>query len=269
MNDRRFISCGMYAPNDDVKNSWQALFDLFYPLAGLTAPYTEELVFDHSESVLRDPHLLIGHTCGYPLMTQLEGAVLPFCLPCFDLPGVDGKRYCSQFVVPADSDIESLRQCRGKTVAINNSNSNSGMNVLRYALTKIGARPGYFSQVEMTGGHYYSLEAVAANRAQLAAIDCVSYQLIADQNPQLVSKLRVIGYSEHSCGLPFVMPASRYTQQRGERYLGALNQALSRLPADAAKILHLDRFERVSLAEYQSIVDLENFAIEAGYPGLN
>jgi hypothetical protein len=190
-------------------------------------------------------------------MTQLEGAVLPFCLPCFDLPGADGKRYCSQFVVPADSDIESLRQCRGKTVAINNSNSNSGMNLLRYALTKIGARPGYFSQVEMTGGHFYSLEAVAANRAQLAAIDCVSYQLIADQNPQ------------HSCGLPFVMPASRYTQQRSERYLGALNQALARLPADAAKILHLDRFERVSLAEYQSIIDLENFAIEAGYAELN
>ncbi|MCP4388421.1 MAG: PhnD/SsuA/transferrin family substrate-binding protein, partial [Gammaproteobacteria bacterium] len=195
--------------------------------------------------------------------------VLPFCLPCFDVPGVNGKLYSSQFIVPADSDIESLQQCRGKVVAINNSNSNSGMNLLRYALAKIGARPGYFSQVVISGGHFASLEAVAANRAQLAAIDCVSYQLIADQNPQLVSKLRIIDYSAQTCGLPFVVPASRYTEQRCEVYLSALKEALARLPADSAKLLHLDRFDSVTLEDYQSIVELENFAIDAGYAQLN
>lgn len=269
MSDRRFIACGMYAPNNDVKNAWQALFDLFYSFADLGNPCAQDLLFDTDEIVIRDPNLLIGHTCGYPLMTQLHDAVLPFCLPCFDLPGFDGKLYCSQFVVPADSGIDSLQQCRGKTVAINNGNSNSGMNVLRYALAKIGATAGYFSQVEMTGGHHASLEAVAHNRAQLAAIDCVSYQLVADQDPQLISKLRVIGYSERSCGLPFVMPASRCTPQRSERYLNALNQALGQLPADSAKILHLDRFDSVNLEDYQSIVELENFAIEGGYAELN
>ncbi len=269
MSDHRFITCGMYAPNDDVKNAWQALFDLFYSFAELSTACAQGLVFDTDESVLRDPGLLIGHTCGYPLMTQLRDAVLPFCLPCFDLPGVDGKLYCSQFVVPADSDIDSLRQCRGKAVAVNNSNSNSGMNVLRHALAKMGAAPGFFSHVEMTGEHLASLEAVAANRAQLAAIDCVTYQLVADRNPQLVSKLRVIGYSAQTCGLPFVVPASRYTERRCEVYLNALNQALARLPADSAKILHLDRFESVTLEDYQSIIELENFAIDKGYAQLN
>lgn len=268
MSDRRFIACGMYAPNDEIKNSWQQLFDRFYSLADLT-PCSQELVFDSAETTLRDPDLLLGHTCGYPLMMQLHEAVLPVCLPCFDVPGVNGKLYSSQFIVPADSDIESLQQCRDKVVAINNNNSNSGMNVLRYALAKIGARPGYFSQVLMSGGHFASLEAVAANRAQLAAVDCVTYQLIADQHPQLVTKIRVIGYSAQTCGLPFVVPASRYSKQRCEAYLKALNQALTRLPADSTKILHLDRFESVTLEDYQSIIELENFAIDNGYAQLN
>lgn len=269
MSDRLFIACGMYAPNDEIKNSWQELFDLFYPRAGLTSEYTQELVFDSTETILRDPGLLIGHTCGYPLMMQLSDAVLPFCLPCFNVPGASGKFYSSQFVVPAESEIESLQQCRGKVVAVNGDNSNSGMNVLRYALAKLGAAPGYFCDVLKSGGHYASLEAVAANRAQLAAVDCVSYQLIADQHPQLISKIRVIDHSVQTCGLPFVMPATRYSAERGEAYLDALNQAMARLPAASARRLHLDRFESVSPDDYQSIVELEKFAIEAGYAQLN
>ncbi len=269
MSDRRFIACGMYAPNEDCKSSWQALFDLFYPFADLTTRCAQGLVFDTDETVLRDPDLLIGHTCGYPLMTRLRDAVLPFCLPCFDVSGVNGKLYSSQFIVPAESDIESLQQCRGKVVAINNADSNSGMNVLRYALAKIGASPGYFSEVVISGEHLASLEAVAANQAQLAAIDCVTYQLIVDQNPQLVSKLRVIGYSEKTCGLPFVMPASQYNEIRCQHYLNALNHALQQLPTETAKILHLDRFESVTLDDYQSIVEFENFAVAANYAQLN
>lgn len=269
MNSSRFVACGMYAPNDDTKNAWQAVFDHFYPLVDLGGPFERPLKFDVGESVLRNPGLLLGHTCGYPLMTRLQDALLPCCLPCFDVPGVAGKLYSSQFIVPADSAIETLQQCRGKIVAINNSNSNSGMNVLRNALATQGATPGYFSEVLMSGGHLASLEAVATNRAQLAAIDCVTYQLIADQNPALMSALRVIGFSEQTCGLPFVVPRSQYSQQLCDSYVTALNQALTAVPAGIRNKLHLDRFESVGLEDYQSILDLENFAIEAGYAELN
>ncbi len=269
MNAGRFIACGMYAPNDDIRNAWQALFDLFYPLLDLGSGLTRQLVFASDESVLRADNLIIGHTCGYPLMTRLRDALQPFCLPCFDLPGASGKFYSSQFIVPADSVIESLQQCRGKIVAINSSDSNSGMNVLRYALAKLGATPGYFSEVLISGGHLASVEAVASNRAQLAAIDCVTYQLIADQNPALISALRVIGHSEQTGGLPLVVPTSQYSAQVCASYVSALNQALTLLPAELRQKLHLARFESVGLDDYQSILELENFAIEAGYAELN
>lgn len=269
MNSKPFIACGMYAPNEGVKNAWQALFDRFYPLIDAPAELQTQLLFAADEALLRDPDLYIGHSCGYPLMANLQDALLPVCVPCFDLPGVDGKQYSSCFITPVDSAIESLAQCQGKIVAINNSDSNSGMNLLRYALAKQGASSKYFSNVLLTGGHLASLEAVAANRAQLAAIDSVSFQLIADQNPELVSAVRIIDFSEPTCGLPFVVPRAQYSQPRSDSCVAAFNQALAQLPAGEKNKLHLDHFEGVSLNEYQSILELENFAIEAGYAELN
>lgn len=269
MTADRFIACGMYAPNDDVRSAWQAIFDQFSRLVDVDGRLRRQLVFDTAETVLRDRDLLIGHTCGYPLMTQFRDALVPLCVPCFDVPGACGKHYTSQFIVPAQSTIESLQQCRGKIVAINGSNSNSGMNVLRHALAKQGARPHYFVSTYFSGSHLASIEAVAANQAQLAAVDSVTYQLIADQNPGLISAVRSIGQSEETCGLPLVIPESSFSRQIQTTWVECLNQALAQVPREVREILHLDRFESVDLDDYQSILEFENFAIEAGYPELN
>ena len=265
----RFIACGMYAPNPDTRSAWQAVFDQFMPLIDGDIDLRQQLVFDADEAVLRDRDLLIGHTCGYPLMTRLQDALTPLCVPCFDVPGASGKYYTSQFIVPADSEIESLQQCRGKIVAINGRDSNSGMNVLRHALARLGARPHYFAETRITGGHHASIEAVAANQAQLAAIDCVTYQLIADHNPDLVAAVRIIGQSEQTCGLPLVMPTAGYSRQLKNTWVAALNQGLIRVPSAARETLHLDRFESVEPNDYQSILELEKFALESGYAELN
>ena len=269
MNADRFIACGMYASNQDTRNAWQAVFDQFMPLIDEDINLRQQLVFDGNEAVLRDRDLLIGHTCGYPLMTLLQDALTPLCVPCFDVPGANGKYYTSQFIVPADSAIESLQQCRGKVVAVNGRDSNSGMNVLRHALAKLGARPHYFVETRITGGHHASIEAVAANQAQLAAIDCVTYQLIADHNPDLIAAVRIIGQSEQTCGLPLVMPTAGYSRQLKNTWVAALNQGLIRVPSAARETLHLDRFESVEPNDYQSILELEKFALKSGYAELN
>lgn len=268
MANETFIACGMYALSPTLKQAWQQLFDRFIPLLDAEFGIAPEIVFDADEALLRDPRLLIGHTCGYPLMTRLRDALTPFCVPVFDAPGTDGRRYRSRFIVPADSPIEYLQQCRGQVLAVNARDSNSGMNVLRHALAQLGARPGFFSDVLLTGGHLQSLEAVAANRAQLAAIDCVSFQLIGELHPERAAAVRVIGDSEPTCGLPLVTPVGRYSPPRAENWVAALNLALAELPPKAARVLHLERFETVGSSHYESILELEKFAIEYGYPEL-
>ena len=266
MENNGIIACGMYTLSLELEQAWQSLFAA---LEFDDEPLAANIVFAADEALLRDPRLLFGHTCGYPLMTRLSDALAPFGVPVFSVPGTDGKHYRSFFVVPADSSIESLPQCRGTTVAINAADSNSGMNVLRHALAQLGARPGFFSEVLVSGRHLDSLLAVAENRAQLAAIDCVSLQLITDLRPELLSRVRVIGESATTCGLPLVMPAASRTLERSGEWLAALNRALSRLAQSDRQKLHLERFEAADFEDYAGIVELEEFAVDAGYPELN
>lgn len=259
----------MYAFNDDLKKAWQALYDQFRVESDVTAGLTRDIRFDGSESTLLDPQLYFGHTCGYPLTMGLYPRLEPFCLPLFDVPGTHHKRYSSRFIVPANSSSTELSHCRDGIVAINAYDSNSGMNVLRHALATQGARGGFFSSVLVSGGHLASVEAVACGSADLAAIDCVSLQLIADSDPELISRIRGIGFSTATCGLPFVAPAQNSSPELKSIWLEALLEAFRNTPDWALKRLHLDGFAAVDIDEYRSIVELQNAAIEAGYGELN
>jgi ABC-type phosphate/phosphonate transport system substrate-binding protein len=266
---KKFIACGMYAFSDDLAGAWQQLFACFTGLLDASGQQEIELRFDSDQSLLRDPRLFLGHTCGYPLMKHLKDQVTPFCVPVFDVPGSDGKLYSSRFIVAANSTIEALDECRGKIAAMNAADSNSGMNVLRYAIAKYNPSAAFFSRVVQTGGHLHSLEAVADGTADVAAIDCVSFQLIQDHWPELIDQVRSIGFSAKTSGLPFVLPKSNIRDADLELLVDNLNQALANTPETIRSRLHLLRFESVVLEDYQSIVDLEAFAIDSGYPHLS
>ena len=266
---KKFIACGMYAFSDDLAGAWQQLFACFTGLLDASGQQEIELRFDSDQSLLRDPGLFLGHTCGYPLMKHLKDQVTPFCVPVFDVPGSDGKLYSSRFIVAANSTIEALGECRGKIAAMNAADSNSGMNVLRYAIAKYNPSAAFFSRVVQTGGHLHSLEAVVDGTADVAAIDCVSFQLIQDHWPELVDQVRSIGFSVKTCGLPFVLPKSSIRDADLGLLVDNLNQALANTSETIRNRLHLLRFEPVVLEDYQSIVDLETFAIDSGYPHLN
>jgi ABC-type phosphate/phosphonate transport system substrate-binding protein len=266
---KQFIACGMYAFNNELQHAWQALFDQFRLLFDGGDQFDENLVFDSGESVLRDPGLFLGHTCGYPLMKHLQDAITPFCVPVFNVSGVEGNSYSSRFIVSADSDISSLADCAARIVAINNRDSNSGMNVLRHAIAKLNPESPFFASVVNSGGHLQSLTAVAEKRADVAAIDCVSFQLIEDRWPELTSRVRSIGNSIKTCGLPLVVPNSKLAASNTDRIVQVLNQALDQVDPEIRQRLHLKHFERASIDDYRSIVEVESFAVNAGYPELN
>src|SRR4051794_23404579 len=127
------------------------------------------------DGLWRSPDLLLGQTCGYPLMTRLKGAVRVVALPHFGFSGCTGPLHRSVLIVPRASDAGSLADLRSTRCAVNGFDSNSGMNLLRAAVAPIAAGRPFFSAVLVTGAHVASLEAVAAGGADLAAIDCVTY----------------------------------------------------------------------------------------------
>ena len=140
------------------------------------------------------------------------------------------------------------------------------MNVFRHAVAGLSKGKPFFDDVIESGSHYQSLVAVASNQAQVATIDCVSFALIKDQWPELVAHVRVIGFTEPTCGLPFVVPVSDFESLNIDEFISALNIALSCLADAEKKHLHLLSFEPVELADYDSIMALEKTARDAGYP---
>ena len=258
----------MYAFTDAQQSAWRQLFARVAKLARVD---TEgfRLSFEHDPQLLLESDLWFGHTCGYPLMTRLQQHVSPFCVPLFDVPGTDGRYYSSRLIVAADSAIESIVDSRGRVAAMNNPDSNSGMNVLRHAVAQVHEGGDFFARVKTTGGHLYSLQAVAEGAADIAAIDCVSYQLIEDWRPELCARLRIIGDSVSTCGLPLVMAHAALAATDSDELTAMLNEALSGCGDEVADILHLVGFAEVTLDDYHSILEVEEYAIARGYPQLS
>ena len=264
----RFVALGMYAFTEQQQSSWQQLFNRFCELSGV-AGGSVVLSFDHDPNRLLEPGLWFGHTCGYPLMTRLKDFVSPFCVPLFDVPGTDGKFYASRIIVAAGSDIDCISASRGRVAVINNPDSNSGMNVLRHAVAGVSDSEQFFSSVVTSGGHLHSLEAVASGAADIAAIDCVSYQLIADWRPELCAGIKIIGDSIKTCGLPLVMSHADMAEADTGEMTEGLNQALTHCDDQVRSTLHLDGFASIQLDDYRSILEVEQYAIQRGYPELN
>ena len=152
---------------------------------------------------------------------------------------------------------------------MNNPDSNSGMNVFRHAVAGVSDSDQFFARVITSGGHLHSLEMVANGSADIAAIDCVSYQLIADWRHELCADIRIIGDSVKTCGLPLVMTHADIASSDTAAMIESLNQALELCDDLVRDTLHLNGFASVQLDDYRSIVEIEQYAIRCGYPELN
>jgi ABC-type phosphate/phosphonate transport system substrate-binding protein len=96
--------------------------------------------------------------------------------------------------------LELLRNAR---FAYNGPNSMSGMIGLTRDLEAMGESLDIFAERIESGGHRSSIKAVAEGRADVAAIDCRSWQLAQLYEPA-AQKVQVVGWSAKRRGLPFI-----------------------------------------------------------------
>ena len=214
---------------------------------------------------LRDD-LLLSQTCGYPLVKALAGRVQLVTTPVFTVDGGASGNYHSVLVARAAANVTSLAQCRGHRAAYNTPDSNSGMNLLRSAVAPLaGGRPFFASMIE-TGGHLASLQALQDNRADVAAIDCVSFAFVLGHLPHLASGLVQIGTTQSAPGLPLIA-AKRVPAEGIEALVSALADAVAH-DRPLAERLKLDGFARRPLNDYACLLDIETDAVKRGYPRL-
>jgi ABC-type phosphate/phosphonate transport system substrate-binding protein len=220
------------------------------------------------EAIWTDPQLLLAQTCGYPLVASLGERVRVLATPRYSATGCDGALYRSALVVRAGDPASSLADLRGRRAAINDLASNSGMNLFRAEVAPLAHGAAFFEAVTITGGHVASAEAVAADEADVAAIDCVTWALLQRLRPKATDGLRILSWTMSAPGLPLIAAAAMDAVG-----LAALRQALAEVArdpklVDVRETLLLDGFEILAEGAYEAISALERDAIAQGYPVL-
>ena len=213
----------------------------------------------------RDPGLVFGQTCGYPLMTSLSDAVVLLATPEYDFPGCHGAEHMSFIVCPTHDERRDLAAFRGGVAAVNAWDSNTGMNLFRAAIAPLANGRPFFADVLVTGSHAASLAAVAEGQAALAAVDCVTFGLLRRHRRTLVDRIAVMAETPASPGLPFIASA-RLPEPTVAAVRDALLEALSDPDlAEARAALGIGGARVLTAADYQRILDLERDAAAAGY----
>ena len=160
------------------------------------------------------PQLLMSQTCGAPLVTALCGQVSVVGTPCYSADGCVGPTYSSLLITRRELTPCSLREFRASTAAINSTHSLSGYTALMAAAAAVldqgqaeqGEAPPrlFFRDVVATGGHQSSVEWVADGRADVAAIDCVTFGILQKHRQDLLENIEVFGRTPQLPGLPII-----------------------------------------------------------------
>jgi ABC-type phosphate/phosphonate transport system substrate-binding protein len=211
------------------------------------------------------PELLLAQTCGYPLVTLLQGKVRYLATPCYTAAYCSGPRYCSLIVVRADDPAEHLPDLRGRRAAYNRSYSQSGYNAFRHAVAPLSRDGRFFGETLETGGHGASLLAVTEGRADVATIDAVTMALLARHRPAVLQPLKVIGRTASAPNLPFITRGAA-SDQEVERLRQALTETFAEPTlSEARQALLIAGLEVLDERAYAVLNAMEREAAAAGY----
>lgn len=211
--------------------------------------------FNHIDEHWLDPHLLLSQTCGYPLMTRLQGKVSLLALPCYRAEGFNDGEYSSRLIVAEHSPFKTLADLRGSVAVINGEDSHSGMNALRHAVAPLAENGDFFRGIVVSGGHVNSVEFVRDGRADIAAIDPVTWAHLADEHPERLTQIRTLGWTASAPGLPLIGSLSLSTEQI-VLIRAALATTLQSSP-QLAHVLRIQDFADAQWPSYQRIIEMQ------------
>ncbi len=189
-----------------------------------------------------DPGLVLGQACGLPFVRELGGRVELVGAVDHALDGCPPGWYRSAVVVRADDPRETLAGFRGARLAVNGTDSQSGWGAILHHAAPLAADGRFFGEVLVSGAHAASVPMVAAGRADLAAIDAVSWRYAQGFLPE-AWMLRVLMLTDPTPGLPYI--AARGTDTRPH--------AAALAAAGAVEALGLAGFVRLGAGAYDLV----------------
>jgi ABC-type phosphate/phosphonate transport system substrate-binding protein len=187
------------------------------------------------------PQLVLGQICGLPLRARLHDRLTLIATADYGLEDTPPGHYRSLFVVRA-GDSTDLPAYADRVFAYNEALSHSGWAAPQLAAAKLGFR---FRRTRGTGAHRQSAIEIAEGRADIAAIDAISWRAMLRHDPA-ARALRVIGRTGAAPGQAFV--AAKGTDPAPHRR--ALRTAIAALPPADRAALGVTGVIRIPLSAY-------------------
>lgn len=146
------------------------------------------------------PGLLLSQTCGYPYRARLHRQVSLVGTPDYGLPDCPPGFYRSVFVARRNDPRASPADFSGARFAFNEPMSQSGWAAPQSFATARGLQ---FPPTLCTGAHWLSAMAVVEGRADLAALDAMSWSMMVRWDG-FAQDLKVVGFTDLTPGLPLI-----------------------------------------------------------------
>lgn len=240
-------SLGMYDPAP-----LQAANDAFWGLIrdglrarGIAAPEALTRGKDGYWTAWRSPDLVFSQTCGFPFRSRLYGQVTLVGTPDYGVEGCAPGYYSSVFVARADDPRAALADFDGAILAYNDPLSQSGYAAPLADAARRGIR---FRLGPETGGHALSARAVAEGRADIAALDAVTWAVLKE-NGLAPETLRVIDRTAPTPTLPYIAAAGA----DGAAIFAAVTEAITALLPAHRDRLHLKGLVHIPADDYLAV----------------
>jgi ABC-type phosphate/phosphonate transport system substrate-binding protein len=200
-----------------------------------------------------DPHdacrrddLLLGQTCGWPLINELSAAVDVVGAFDHDVDGAGDGTYCSVIIGRTDQPLAEVLARPDLIVAANSADSLSGWISMHVVAAAHGA---CLDRVDWTGSHAASIDAVRVGVADIASIDAVSWTHL-DHNG-----LTVVGHGPRVPSLPLVTAASSpsMTDDLRQAFADAMADPLL---SDTCAVLKIRGFVERDFSDYEGLCGL-------------
>ena len=188
------------------------------------------------------PDLVLSQTCGLPFRARLHDRVTLIGTPDYGVEGCPPGHYRSVFVARADREAPAFA---GARLAYNDGLSQSGWAA---ALAHAATLDVRFGETLETGGHRLSMLAVAEGRADLAALDAVTWRLLQRWEPA-AAKVRVVGLTAPTPGLPLIARAGANQPAT----FAAVADAIAALSAEDRDTLHLKDLVAIPASAYLAL----------------
>ena len=150
--------------------------------------------------IWQSPDLLLAQTCGYPYRARLHGHVTLIGTPDYGIKDCPAGHYNSVFIARKDDTRTDLRDFHNATFAYNEPLSQSGWAA---PMSHMNNLEHTFARNIQSGAHVSSAYMVANARADIAAIDAVTWAMIKRYDA-FSEKLRVVTRTTPTPGLPYI-----------------------------------------------------------------